>query len=66
MEVILFTLIGRATMKYGEVTPCCNKTWGECMVFFRGVWYLYFNANIKYTHTVKIDANEINYDLVEC
>ena len=50
-----FNLIRKAKMKYGRISPCCNKSdWIDCFSVYNGKLYFWFNAHDNSTH-VEID-----------
>ena len=54
---ILRILIAMARLRDGDdVTPCVNKTWGQCIEIINGKTYLYYNAPSHTTHVVVYPA----------
>ena len=53
IPTILRNAIQRATLEYGVITPCNNKTWLECLTNEFGL-VLWFNDSIGSTHIIEL------------
>lgn len=50
----LLEAIDEAREKFGEVTPCGNKTWEQSITTFSEGTILWFNDPIGSTHLIKL------------